>query len=90
MNKIIGCVQYSCFPCSTKKAACLSAKGLCSHLAFSQPMGQHPGELLILRLDWAKASSSEKWYTLKDVEELFLEIPWLPTNQSSLLAEGFL
>lgn len=31
------CPIFLCFPCSTKKAACLSAKGLCSHLAFSQP-----------------------------------------------------
>lgn len=57
---------------------------------FLSQTGQPPGELLILRLGWAKASSSEKWYTLKGVEELLLEIPWLPTNHSSLLAVDFL
>lgn len=37
MNKIIGCVSnIPVFPL-TKKAACVSAKSLCSHLVFSQP-----------------------------------------------------
>lgn len=43
----------------------------------------------MLRSGWAKASSSEKQYTLKGVEELFLEIVWLPANESSLLCCRF-
>lgn len=37
MNKLVGCVADTPALPLFKKAACLSAKGLCSHLAFSQP-----------------------------------------------------
>lgn len=91
MNKITGCVQYSCVSLVQLRKLPAFQQRVSVHIQlFLSQTGQPPGELLILRLGWAKASSSEKWYTLKGVEELFLEIPWLPTNQSSLLAADFL
>lgn len=37
MNKLVGCVSNTPVLPLFKRAACLCAKGLCSHLAFSQP-----------------------------------------------------
>lgn len=84
------CPKFLCFPCLTKKAF---LQRVSVHIwCFLSQIGWPPGELLILKSGWAKASSAEKQYTYKGVEEpLFLETtPWSPTNQPALLTEDFL